>query len=100
MIERLCHLPPRVRIRVQDINPETDLQRIDPETGERLWVYEDVNAITHVFGVAYMLLHLLVYLLWDELRAELSPTYRLKRNRDTAEFLERKRERYTKKEDG
>jgi hypothetical protein len=91
MMKRLWHLPPRIRIRVQDLNPETDRQRIDAETGERLWVHEDVNAITYAFGVVYMVLHLLVSLLWDELRAELSPTYRLKRDRETAEFLEQKR---------
>jgi hypothetical protein len=102
MIERLWQLPPRVRIRVQDLNPETGRQRIDPETGERVWTHEDVNAVMYAFGVVYMVLHLLVVLLCDELRAGLSPSYRLKRDRETAEFLEQKRkqrERYAKKED-
>jgi hypothetical protein len=101
MIERLWNLPPRVRIRVQDLNPETGRQRIDPETGERVWTHEDVNAVMYAFGVLYMVMSLLVVLLWDDLRAEFSSTYRLKRERARAEFIEQKRkqrERYTKKE--
>lgn len=51
MFERLRHLRSHVRIRVQDLNPETGYQRIDPDTGERRWrskpLADVVDDLTH-----------------------------------------------------
>jgi hypothetical protein len=99
MMERLWHLPPRVRIQVQELDPDTGRHRIDPRTGERLWTHEDVNVVLYAVGVLYMVLDVLVYLLRDEWRAARSSAYRLERDRRMAELLERKRrqrERYRK----
>ena len=97
MLEKLSSLPPRIRHRVQDINPETGRQRVDPTTGERLWRYENINVIVYGIMLVIGIPYILVFFVWDEIRAAVSPSYQEARERERLEYMDRirkRRERY------